>query len=206
MTEKILALEWKNFDRVQNLGGRAACQDDPDTFRIMRSSQLLAWNAAMRESYYADLAEAGAEGRNLLAEKYAYMMERTNPEEFANFRARLPACEPEKAALIDRISALHVAWQEALAEAYPCLAGRSRPIRKEEDGPCCTSFETYLQGELKTYSLKTLRLYLDYASALLAEGKNLNEMVLANTAAQYGYASTDAAEAAAARRSGRAVR
>ena len=38
MTEKILALEWKNFDRVQNLGGRAACQDDPDTFRIMANA------------------------------------------------------------------------------------------------------------------------------------------------------------------------
>ncbi|MBQ8212251.1 MAG: DUF4125 family protein, partial [Treponema sp.] len=41
--EKIVALEWKQFDRVKIEVGRADCQDDFQTFSIMRKSQYLAW-------------------------------------------------------------------------------------------------------------------------------------------------------------------
>ena len=42
--DQIVALEWKQFQAVQNEGGRAACQDDWETFQIMRKSQFMAWD------------------------------------------------------------------------------------------------------------------------------------------------------------------
>ena len=196
--EEIVKIEWELFDQVQNIGGRAACQDDWNTFFIMRSSQLEAWSPALRESYFQDLLAARAEGRNLLTEKYAYMMERTNPAEYAQIKDQLTPRTPEKVQLLDKICPIHVAWLEALAERYPRLAGRGRAIRRSEDSPFSTSFETYLWGELSTYSVKTLRLYAAYAEQLQGEGRNLNEMVLQNTVAQYGYSSMEAAEASLA--------
>lgn len=193
--QQIIETEWAMFDKVHNRGGRAACQDDRETFFLMRASQLMAWSADMQESYLADLRDAAHAGRNPLSEKYGYMMERTSPAEFAQIKAYLPPRDPEKDRLIDDICAAHVAWLEALAARYPHLTGRGRPIRREADSIASTSFETYLWGELATYSLETIRRYADYVARLQNEGKNLNEMVLQNTAAQYGYASLDEAEA-----------
>ncbi|MCD8357373.1 MAG: DUF4125 family protein [Clostridia bacterium] len=190
----IVEMEWKLFDQVHNIGGRAACQDDRQTFFLMRSSQLMAWSTEMQESYYYDLLQAHQDGRNLLSEKYAYMMERTNPAEFADIRNRIPQRCAEKDAMIDRICQLHVAWQEALLQKYPKLAGQGRPVRKEEDTPAVTSFETYLWGELATYSFQTVRLYAEYAERIKKAGKNLGEIILNNTVAQYGYASLADAE------------
>ena len=52
LVREIVETEWDLFDKVRNRGGRAACQDDANTFFIMRSSQLAAWTTAMRESYF----------------------------------------------------------------------------------------------------------------------------------------------------------
>ena len=43
LIEKIVMLEWKAFDKVENQGGRASCQDDWSTFSIMRKSQYMLW-------------------------------------------------------------------------------------------------------------------------------------------------------------------
>lgn len=194
-TGKIVELEWAMFDKVQNRGGRAACQDDARTFSIMRTSQLAAWTEEMRQSYLNDLRAAQTAGRNPLAEKYGYMMARTCPAEYEQIKDQLPPRTAEKDASIEQICAAHVGWLEQLAERYPGLTGQGRAIRKEEDSPVSTSFETYLWGELATYSLRTLRLYADHVGRLLAEGRSMNEEILRNTVRQYGYASLDAAEA-----------
>lgn len=196
--EEIVALEWKLFDKVQNVGGRASCQDNWKEFHLMRSSQLEAWSDAMCDSYYEDLLTADLQGRNPLAEKYGYMMERTNPLEFVRIKDQLPPRTAEKDAIIERLCTVHVGWLEAMAQSYPHLAGRGRPIHRGEDTPYATSFETYLWGELATYSLKTLQKYDAYVQQLEAQGKNMNLMVLENTTKQYGYASLEEAEQALA--------
>lgn len=190
----IVEMEWKLFDQVQNIGGRADCQDNRTTFFIMRSSQLMAWNTAMLDSYYDDLLAAHQSGRNLLTEKYAYMMERTSPEEFAGICDALPPRSKQKDIEIDEICAAHVQWQEELAAQYPKLTGNGRPIRRSADSKYCTSFETYLWGELATYSEKTIQLYVSYVRRLQREGENLCKMILENTIFQYGYASLEQAE------------
>ena len=68
--ERIIKKEWNFFQQVENEGGRASCQEDPETFFIMRRSQFCAWPEELLNSYEADLTEAAAAGRNPLAEKY----------------------------------------------------------------------------------------------------------------------------------------
>ena len=196
--EKVTALvesEWADFTNVNNRGGRADCQDDKFTFTLTRTSQFMCWSEAIVDSYREDLAAAKAEGRNLPAEKYAWMMQITAPEEFAALRHLLQ--EPSEAAkrLIDKIAAAHLGWFRAYAAAYPCLAGGNRNEREDAGSPGGTSFQTYLRGELSTYSERTLRLYGAYVDTLRQENKNLALMIMAEQMRFYGFASLDEAEA-----------
>ena len=86
IVEKIVELEWKQFDKVKNEGGRASCQDDYATFSIMRKSQYLTWPDELLESFYSDLLLAENKGWNLIMEKYARMMESTAPEKYEELK------------------------------------------------------------------------------------------------------------------------
>lgn len=191
---EIIDLEWIMFDRVQNIGGRADCQDNRPAFYIMRGSQLSAWSREMRKSYLQDLRQAQAQDRNLLAEKYGYMMEQTNPVEYAQIKDRLPARSGEKLALIKTICCQQVKWQEELSEEFPALTGRGRATHSEDDKAWATSFETYLSRELSTYSMRTLHLYEEHLQKQREAGVNMNRRILEKEAELYGYPSLEAAE------------
>lgn len=194
--QEIVQIEWEMLGRLQNIGGRAVCQDSPRTFACMRGSQLSSWTPEMRESYLRDLTKAREEGRNLLWEKYARMMERTHPQEYRAIQDRLPQLQPEQVRLAKQICKIHVVWQEALAKRYPRLTGRGRSIRKETDRSGNTSFETYLQSELLTYSPQTLCLYAAYVTAAQKRGKNVCEEILCHMVRDYGYPGPAEAEKA----------
>lgn len=192
--EKIVALEWEMFQNTRNEGGRASCQDDWETFEIMRKSQYLTWNESLLHSFYRDLLEGKEAGRNLIMEKYAYMMESTEPEEYEKLKAGLPMVSEEKKALLEQIVAIQVDWREEFARSYPHLSGQARIIRTEEDTLSQVSFETYLRGELKTYSMETLVLYGRHVVEYVKAGKNLTEEIMKHTVAFYGYDSLADAE------------
>ena len=194
MIDKIVALEWKQFDKVQNRGGRAFCQDDWNTFSIMRKSQYLTWNEELLSSYYRDLAEADSRGWNLIMEKYARMMKSTAPEEYAELEKDLPVRSEERILIQEEIIKIQVAWMEEFAEKYPMMAGNARSIHTYEDNAFNTSYETYLRGELGTYGEETFVLYGRFVAGLLQEGKNLAYETMSNTAKLYGYDSVEAAE------------
>lgn len=201
---QLVLLEWKLFQQVHNEGGRASCQEDPETFFIMRSSQFAPWGEDLLDSWYRDLLDGEAEGRNLLAEKYAWMMARTAPREFEGLRSRLREPTEEALAQIDRIVALELKGMEQYRAQYPCLAGGNRPLRSAQDGGGITSFETYLWGELHTYSLHTLRLYRKMAEELDRAGTSLTMAVMEHMVEAYGYRSLEEAERhEAIRRTGR---
>ena len=142
----IVSAEWTMFDKVHNCGGRACCQDDWGTFEIMRGSQMEAWPEDLLNSYLKDLREAAAEERNLLCEKYAYMMERTYPEEYEAMRNRLPVPSLEKIWLTEWICDAMTVWQEETAVCYgPASAfayrlGGSFPLLSEWVVPDSTSY------------------------------------------------------------------
>jgi len=52
---KILEKEWKYFSNLNNIGGRADCQDNREDFIIMRKSQWETFNEETLLSYLEDL-------------------------------------------------------------------------------------------------------------------------------------------------------
>lgn len=194
MIEEIIALEWKMFDKVQNIGGRAFCQNDWETFYIMRKSQFECFSEKTQRLYLQDLQEAAAAGRNLITEKYAYMMASTDPEGFKNIESLLPKIDEDRKRLIDGVVAAEVEMMEAFYQAHPVLAKKARYIHSSEDTLEETSSETYLRGELSTYSPAALVSYISDVIAYLKQDKNLIEMIVEKEVKAYGYASIEDAE------------
>lgn len=192
--DKIVHLEWAQFDKVKNEGGRADCQDDWNTFSIMRKSQYMAWNDELLASYCNDLQDADARGWNMIMEKYARMMKSTAPERYAELEKDLPERSEERNAIAEEIIKIQVAWMEDFASKYPKMAGNARSIHTSEDSAYNTSYETYLRGELGTYSEETFVLYGRFIVELNKNGENLAYNIMNNTAKLYGYADVEDAE------------
>lgn len=98
-------------------------------------------------------------------------------------------------AMIAQIVEIQLEWRKEYQAQYPGLAFRGRAAYSEEDTFADTSFETYLWGELHTYSEETLLFYGDFVRGLREAGKNLWLLVMEATAAVYGYGSLKEAEA-----------
>jgi len=190
---KILDLEWNMFHNVSNIGGKASCQENPETFKIMRHSQAISWSVETLESYLNDLTEAQENKRNLLAEKYARMMKYTSPLEYANIEPRLPSLDSEVFPLIDKLVKIVMGWEEELSVKFPNILKKGRPLYSREDSRFVTSVETYLRGELMTYSPRTLCLY--YKNVLKQQTENINgsEITLLYMIKQYGFNSLEEA-------------
>jgi hypothetical protein len=158
---KIIEIEWEMFSKVKNRGGKASCQEEPDTFKIIRSSNFMSWSEATLESYLNDLQGAKKVKRNLMTEKYARM------------EGLIPPPDSEVLSLIDKIVAIECKWLEELAAKSPQYTP-ARPIYSRQDTPQIVSSETYSRGELATYSKKTLELY--YQDILEMSQKNINRI------------------------------
>ena len=186
----IINREWAMFQKTQNIGGRAPCQDQFDTFYANRYAQHSLWEADTLESYRNDLITAEMAGRNMITEKYGYMMEATDPEYYnANLRGRLPSLSEEKGALIAQIVSLQLIGYQKYAAQYPSLARAGRPAAESN---LDTSIRDYSVGEYKTYSEATLAL-------VLRDVKRMENPVIRiqqTLVSFYGYDSLEAAEAA----------
>ncbi|MBD5500597.1 MAG: DUF4125 family protein, partial [Lachnospiraceae bacterium] len=194
LVRELVLLEWEAFDKVENEGGRADCQDDFNTFSIMRTSQYNTWTGAMLQSYIHDFRSANERGWNLITEKYGRMMESTAPLKYEEIKDSLPIVPEGKKEIIEEIVKIQIDWMEDFAKQYPKAAGNARTIHTSEDTMFDTSYETYLRGEITTYSDETLDLYGRFIADLCREGKNLAKMTMENTAILYGYQSLEELE------------
>ena len=189
LIEKVVNLEWDMFQNVENIDGKAPCQEDPQTFKIMRSSQFESWPEAAMESYLDDLNEANKKKINLISEKYGRMMRSTSPSHYAKIEHLLQPLHSDNQKLIEKVVRIVLEWEEGLVKKYPYILRKGRPLFSSLDSPFVTSVETYLRGELSTYSKKTLELYYEYLLNEKSRNMNVSEITLEFMVKKYGYKS-----------------
>lgn len=166
---EIVNREWKMFDKVKNEGGRADCQDNFEYFSLMRRSQYFTWNKELLKSYLSDLKK----GVNLIELKYAYMEESTAPEEFAKIKNQLPFIDEKRKAIQEEIISLSMEMLEEFLKLYPKAIDYIRVVHTKDDSSDATSYETYLRGEISTYSPQTLIEYAKFIINMNDENKNI---------------------------------
>ena len=139
----------------------------------MRAGQALAWNDGIVRSLLDDLAAYREQGRNPMMEKYARMMEYTEPAEYEKLKPLLPPVEEGVRALARHLTDRMVEWVQQAREQYPYVCGAGRPLRSNEDSEFDTSLETYDYCELQTYSQGTLELLAERYDEAADAGENL---------------------------------
>ena len=177
--KEILEIELEMFLTVRTQQ-RSSCQDYPESFKLHRRVQFTAWSEETAKSYLKDLKNAVQEGVNLMTVKYARMDDLIPGE--------------NKNPLIKEIVKIQYGWQEEMFQRYPYLMGGARPLSKSEDNARKTSFETYLSGELETYSDTTLELLFKDMSKKIKDGVNMSGEVYGYLVREMGYPSIDDAE------------
>lgn len=191
----IAQIEWDMFQHVYNTGGRASCQDDPDTFFRMRMSQWMVYSDELLSSYRKDCELAYQEGRNLIFEKYGRMMETTFPEEYEKVKEYLPDVRDKKET-VERIVKVHLDWDAQMLADYPNIRKRGRTLTTDKDNAIDgSSSESYLRAELLTYSVNTLALLWQETQEACEKGENLLKQIITNETLFYGYQSLEDAEA-----------
>lgn len=193
--ELLIRREWEMFKKVDSMDGQVGCQEDWPTFHIMRYSYYDAWSDKMIKSYSRDIEEASDSDRNLVMEKYAYMMEFTDPEYYnQKLSPYLPKIDNETRAMIDEISSFIVSCEKAFALKYPRLSSKGRPIMGSLANGGDTSTEIYAKGELRTYSKYTLKYFLDYVNECKSKDINFTFLVKDKMVKMYEYSSVEDAE------------
>ena len=187
---KILEKEWKYFSNLNNIGGRADCQDNREDFIIMRKSQWETFNEETLLSYLEDLNSKN----NPLFQKYAQMMKYNSPEEYEKIKDILEKASDEKTDLVNKIMFIYMEWEKEFFERYPIFSSMGRPLYSSEDDNIETSIETYLRGELLSYSEKTLKLYLNYVIDNKEKNINLAIKNMDNLARMQGFNDSDEVE------------
>ncbi|MDY6856116.1 MAG: DUF4125 family protein [Thermodesulfobacteriota bacterium] len=187
LVEKILDIELRMFLSVSS-HQKVSCQEDPESFKRTRRAQFLSWSEDTQKSYLNDLQAAEKDCLNLMTQKYARMdnlipMLNENP-------------------LIEKIIKIQFEWQKKMFLKYPCFMGRGRSLSSAEDTAFQTSFETYLRGELETYSDETLRALYKDVTDQLEKGESMTEKLYLYMVKEYGYKSLDEAEEVARGRTG----
>jgi len=187
---EILKKEWAYFSKLNNIGGRADCQDNREDFIIMRKSQWETFNEETLLSYLDDLNSKN----NPLFQKYGQMMKYNSPQEYEKVKDILENPSKNKITLIEKIMSIYMEWEKEFFKKYPIFSSMGRPLYSTEDDNIETSIETYLRGELLSYSEKTLQLYLKYILEMKEKDINLAIKNMDNLANMQGFKNSDEVE------------
>ena len=183
LIDEILEKEWNYFSNLNNIGGRADCQDNREDFIIMRKAQWLTFNEETLLSYLEDLNSKN----NPLFQKYGQMMKYNSPKEYEKIKNLLEQPSSQKLDLVEKIMEIYMKWEEEFFKAYPIFSSMGRPLYSKQDDDEDTSIETYLRGELLSYSEKTLALYLKYILEMKNKNINLAIKNMDNLASMQGF-------------------
>ena len=193
---EIIALEWEMFQLVNEGGPRADCQEEYDTFYDMRFGQFSEWSESARCAYLEDLRSAKDAGRNLIEEKYIWMLIEGTPEMFLELSSRVVLPAERAKELADAICDTLMKQTALLHVSYPFVATSGRPLYSTNGNEGVVSVETYQYSELLTYSQATLEALYEHITQLAQRGISLAELILTNSVRHYGYRTLESAEAA----------
>jgi len=143
LISEIVEIELKMFLAVPG-DGSGNCQQNPEAFKIHRKAQFCIWSDQTLSSYLDDLTRAEQEGDNLMTKKYAII------------QGLLP--QTNNSPHLSDILQIQLDWQEEMINNHPKLKGKTRPLTDDEAATQLVSFKSYANGELETYSEKTLEL------------------------------------------------
>lgn len=190
IVKQIVDMEWDLFTNLNNTGGRAFCQDNKEEFYINRTTQWENLTEEIQDSYLNDMLIAEEQGRNMLFEKYAYMMKTTHPDEYESIKKYLPREDSMKTRVIERIENIVMKWEIEFKEKYPKFAKLCRPTENNIEDEL-TSARVYLVGEHMTYSYTTNLYYFEYVKSL---EYNLVEKIFTDIVKKKGYESIEQVE------------
>jgi hypothetical protein len=145
---EIIDIELRMFQAVNNEGGPADCQNQPEAFRAMRRMFFGVLSPQVLAACLNDLRSAERAGRNLMTEKYALMCG----------RIAMPSISPT----VQGIVACELDWLQAAVKKHPEFFGG-------DDADFCL----YLLCEMLTYSETTLLTYAQCLADAKREGRNL---------------------------------
>lgn len=186
LINRIIEEEYRMFYKVQNMGERASCQDDFDTFYIMRFAQHSIFEMNTLERYLKDVQDAQMAERNLITEKYSWMMEETDPVYFAEkLKPYLPEIGEQKRILVDSMTAVFMNCYKPVKQRYPNLLSSGRNPYDSSQG---ASIRLYFSSELKTWSEVTLLLACQDIISLLKRHENPVCMIYETIMDFYGQA------------------
>lgn len=183
LIQQLIDLEWQFFTQVQGLNGRAVCQENPQTFALMRRAQHQIFSEKTLDALMNDLLDAAEAGRNPMTEKYARMMEQSDPAYFA--RELAAECPPLSAEKTAAIQALRQVFADAQASFSEKELARQVQGRVAVSGAGEVSGLDYLMGEMATWSLDTLNAAHEDIRGWLAAGRNPVEVIVAYTVEAY---------------------
>lgn len=167
---ELVQLEWIHFDTVQGMSGRAACQDDAVGFFVHRVAQYLSFPRESIIAVHDDVVTADAAGRNVIREKYARMMEATDPVAFArDWSGCLEAPSPVKRCVLDEIEGTLRSMLDIAQSELPATA---QHVRGSITQPKLISSIGYYVCEIQSYSLSTLRCLRDGLRRQLSDHVN----------------------------------
>ena len=156
----------------------------------MRKSQWETFNEETLLSYLEDLNSKN----NPLFQKYGQMMKYNSPQEYEKVKNILENPSKNKITLMEKIMSIYMEWEEEFFKKYPIFSSMGRPLYSTEDDNIETSIETYLRGELLSYSEKTLQLYLKYIIEMKEKNINLAIKNMDNLANMQGFKNSDEVE------------
>ena len=121
-------------------------------------------------------------------------MKYNSPQEYEKVKDILESPSKNKITLVEKIMSIYMEWEKEFFKKYPIFSSMGRPLYSTEDDNIETSIETYLRGELLSYSEKTLQLYLKYRIEM--KGKNINLAIknMDNLANMQGFKNSDEVE------------
>lgn len=170
MLHELLDTEWLHFDVVNGIAGRAECQDNAIGFFIYRTAQYMSFPRETLACVHDDVLAADAAGRNVIREKYARMMERTDPAEFDRiWRGKLEEISSVKQGVLDSIEQTLRAMLEDAAGTMPASTKHARGTISRAE--LVSSIDYYI-CEISSYSLNTLYCLRDGLQKQLADHVN----------------------------------